>query len=113
MNLPVYRLTEKKKMKAIFKEYVVIGNAGEMKETVVLSNLEFNCTRDEFDAIVKSFETEVAALPFCNQFQKMLRDNPNDAAIKDDNMKSVVTVYYDANKEVWKKTVKYIQFFEK
>lgn len=99
-------------MKAIFKEYVVIGNAGEMKETVVLSNLEFNCTRDEFDAIAKSFEAEVAALPFSNQFQKMLRDNPNDAAIKDDNMKSVVTVYYDDNKEVWKKTVKYIQFFE-
>lgn len=99
-------------MKAIYKEYVVIGNAGHRKETIELSNLKFNCTRDEFNAIANSFETEVRNLHFTNTFRKMLRDNPNDPAIMDSNMKSVVTEYYDSNKEVWKRTIKYIRVFE-
>lgn len=107
-------------MKAFFKEWVAIGNAGEMKQTVILSELEFNCTRDEFEAIANTFEDEVMVfhttgkfgVATCNGLQKMLRHNPMDPLDADENMRSVVTEYYDSKQEVWKRTIKLISVVE-
>ena len=99
-------------MKVNYKEYVVIGNAGEEQQVITLSDFTFKSTKQEYDTIVNSFVVEVASFPMCNEFQKMLRDDPDDALKVIENQKCVVTAFRDLNYEVWKTTVKMVKIVE-
>lgn len=104
-------------MKINYKEYVVIGNACEEKQVIVLSDIQFYGGKEIYDSITKSFEEEVNSFLmnklYFNDFQKMLRENPEDALKHIENQKCVVTEFYDLDEEVWKRTVKMVKIVEK
>lgn len=104
-------------MKINYKEYVVIGNAGEEQKVITNFDDVFDGTAQVFADYCKAFEAEVNfyhrnKIANANGFQVMLREDPEDALNHIENQKCVVTDFWDSEEEVWKHTVKMVKIVE-
>lgn len=103
-------------MRINYKEFVIIGNAGEEKQVIVLSDVQFDGDKEVYDKIVKTFEEEVNSFLmnklYFNDFQKMLREDPYEPAKYVENQKCVVTEFWDSEEVIWKQTVKMVKIVE-
>lgn len=110
------RSNRKRDMKINYKEFVIIGNAGEEKQVIVLSDIQFDGDKEVYDKIVKTFESEVYMFwktkANCNDWQMMLREDPYEPAKYVENQKCVVTEFWDSEEVIWKQTVKMVKIVE-
>ena len=104
-------------MKINYKEYVVIGNAGEEKKVITLYDYVFQGTAQDYAEYSDSFFQETNRFWYnhnrlSNDFEVWFREDPDDAAKHIENQVCVVTEFWDSEEEVWKRTVRMVKIIE-